>query len=33
LRTQGMWSMKPDEQCLLSLQRCLGAAEFYFEYR
>jgi len=33
LRTQGGWSLKPDEQCLLSLQRCLGKAEFYFEYR
>ena len=33
LRTNGAWSMKPDEQCLLSLQRCLGKAEFYFEYR
>jgi DNA polymerase III subunit alpha len=33
LRTQGGWSLKPDEQCLLSLQRCLGQAEFYFEYR
>ena len=33
LRTQGGWSLKPDEQCLLSLKRCLGQAEFYFEYR
>jgi DNA polymerase-3 subunit alpha len=33
LRTRGGWSLKPDEQCLLSLQRCLGNAEFYFEYR
>ncbi|MCG6891595.1 MAG: DNA polymerase III subunit alpha [Gammaproteobacteria bacterium] len=33
LRTRGRWSLKPDEQCLLSLQRCLGNAEFYFEYR
>ena len=33
LRTSASWSLKPDEQCLLSLQRCLGAAEFYFEYR
>jgi DNA polymerase-3 subunit alpha len=33
LRTNGDWSLQPDEQCLLSLQRCLGQAEFYFEYR
>jgi DNA polymerase-3 subunit alpha len=33
LRTNGDWSLQPDEQCLLSLQRCLGKAEFYFEYR
>jgi DNA polymerase-3 subunit alpha len=33
LRTSSSWSLKPDEQCLLSLQRCLGPAEFYFEYR
>jgi hypothetical protein len=32
LRTNGGWSLLPDEQCLLSLQRCLGQAEFYFEY-
>ena len=32
LRTNGSWSLLPDEQCLLSLQRCLGQAEFYFEY-
>ena len=33
LRTNGSWSLKPDEQCLLSLQRCLNQAEFYFEYQ
>jgi hypothetical protein len=33
LQTRGNWSLKPDEQCLLSLQRCLGPAHFYFEYR
>jgi DNA polymerase-3 subunit alpha len=33
LRTRGEWSLKPNEQCLLSLQRCLGQAEFYFVYR
>ena len=33
LRTNGSWSLQPDEQCLLSLQRCLGKAEFYFEYQ
>jgi DNA polymerase-3 subunit alpha len=33
LRTNGSWSLKPDEQCLLSLQRCLGDTGFYFEYR
>ena len=33
LRTNGGWSLKPDEQCLLELQRCLDASEFYFEYR
>ena len=33
LRTNGSWSLKPDEQCLLSLQRCLDQAEFYFEYQ
>jgi len=31
LRTNGSWSLKPDEQYLLSLQRCLNLAEFYFE--
>jgi DNA polymerase-3 subunit alpha len=33
LRTNGGWSLKPDEQCLLELQRCLGKSEFYFEYQ
>ncbi len=33
LRTHGGWSLKPDEQCLLELQRCLDKAEFYFEYQ
>jgi len=33
LRTNGGWSLKPDEQCLLSLQRCLNQSEFYFEYQ
>ena len=33
LRTNGGWSLNPDEQCLLALQRCLGKGEFYFEYR
>ena len=33
LRTNGSWSLKPDEQCLLSLHRCLNQAEFYFEYQ
>jgi hypothetical protein len=32
LRTNGDWSLKPDEQCLLELQRCLDKSEFYFEY-
>jgi len=33
LRTNGGWSLKPDEQCLLELQRCLDKSEFYFEYQ
>ncbi len=33
LRTNGSWSLKPDEQCLLALQRCLDQSEFYFEYQ
>ena len=33
LRTNGEWSLKPDEQCLLELLRCLDKSEFYFEYR
>ncbi|MCP4874745.1 MAG: DNA polymerase III subunit alpha [Gammaproteobacteria bacterium] len=33
LRTNGGWSLKPDEQCLLELQRCLDQSEFYFEYQ
>jgi len=33
LRTNGGWSLKPDEQCLLALQRCLDQTEFYFEYQ
>lgn len=33
LRTNGSWSLKPDEHCLLSLQRCLDPAAFYFEYQ
>jgi DNA polymerase-3 subunit alpha len=33
LRTHGGWSLKPDEQCLLELQRCLDKSEFYFEYQ
>ena len=32
LRTNGGWSLKPDEQCLLGLQRHLDQSEFYFEY-
>jgi len=33
LRTNGSWSLKPDENCLLALQRCLDPSEFYFEYQ
>ena len=33
LRTNGSWSLKPDEQCLLALQRCLDQSEYYFEYQ
>jgi DNA polymerase-3 subunit alpha len=33
LRTNGEWSLKPDEQCLLELQRCLDKSRFYFEYQ
>ena len=33
LRTNGGWSLKPDEQCLLALQRYLDQSEFYFEYQ
>ncbi len=33
LRTNGDWSLKPDEQCLLALLRCLDNSEFYFEYQ
>ena len=32
LRTNGGWSLRPDERCLLALQRCLEASNFYFEY-
>ncbi len=32
LRTNGSWSLQPDEQCLLALERCLSQSEFYFEY-
>ena len=32
LRTNGSWSLKPDEQCLFALQRCLDRSEFFFEY-
>jgi len=33
LRTNGGWSLHPDEQCLLALQRCLDGTSFYFEYQ
>jgi len=33
LRTNGSWSLKPDEYCLLALQRCLDSSAFYFEYQ
>ncbi len=33
LRTNGKWSLKADEGCLLALRRCLDKTEFYFEYR
>ena len=33
LRTNGGWSLKPDEGCLLALQRCLDGSSFYFEYQ
>jgi len=33
LRTNGSWSLKPNEQCLLALQRCLDQSEFHFEYQ
>ncbi|MDH3388893.1 MAG: hypothetical protein OEN02_13415, partial [Gammaproteobacteria bacterium] len=33
LRSNGGWSFKPNEECLLALQRCLDASEFYFEYQ
>jgi DNA polymerase-3 subunit alpha len=33
LRTNGGWSLKPDEQCLLELQRCLDRSSYYFEYQ
>jgi DNA polymerase-3 subunit alpha len=33
LRTNDSWSLKPDEQCLLALQRCLDQSEYYFEYQ
>jgi len=33
LRTNGGWSLNPDEQCLLALQRCLDGTAFYFEYQ
>ncbi len=32
LRTNGGWSLRPDERCLLALQRCLEPSSFYFEY-
>ena len=33
LKTNGRWSIKPSEQCLLSLEKYLGKGEFYLEYR
>ena len=32
LRTNGHWSLKPDETCLLALHRCLDHAQYYFDY-
>ena len=33
LRTNGSWSLKPDENCLLALQQHLAGKDLYFEYR
>jgi DNA polymerase-3 subunit alpha len=33
LRTNGGWSLKPDEHCLMALQRTIGKDDFYFEYQ
>jgi len=33
LRSNGEWSLKPDENCLLELRRCLEQSEYYFEYK
>ncbi len=33
LRTNGKWSLQPNEDCLLALQQRLDPAHFYFEYR
>ena len=32
LRTNGGWSLRPDERCLLELQRHLDISAFHFEY-
>jgi DNA polymerase-3 subunit alpha len=32
LRSNGKWSFKPNETCLLELQRSLDSTQFYFEY-
>ena len=32
LRTNGHWSLKPDETCLLALSRCLDRSRYYFDY-
>ncbi len=32
LRTNGHWSLKPDETCLLALNRCLDRSRYYFDY-
>ena len=32
LRSNGEWSIRPDEQCLLTLQRSVDKSQFYFDY-
>jgi DNA polymerase-3 subunit alpha len=33
LKTNGQWSVKPSEQCLLSLEKYLDKGDYYLEYQ